>query len=398
MIQVTNKYNCCGCSACVQVCPKQCITFDEDEQGFRYPQVNQELCVDCKLCENVCFFLQEKKSRKPLHVYAAINPNEGIRMNSSSGGIFSLIAELVIAEGGVVFGARFNENWEVIHDYTETMEGLEVFRKSKYVQSMVGKTYKKAKRFLQQGRLVLYTGTPCQIGGLHMFLQKDYENLLTVDVVCHGVPSPLVWRTYLQEIVCSQKKIGEKMERLSDITDVSFRDKVKGWKKYSLLISGKIILEAQKNVSLSSMNIVQETFDKNVYMQVFLNNLCLRPSCFNCSAKSGKSGSDLTLADYWGIANSHPQWDDDKGTSLILVNSLKGEKIIKSMNLLKEETLYEDALRCNSSIEKSVSKTKYMLVFWEEFQKSKLENIPALLDKIKPSILGKIYGKIKHLI
>ena len=236
MITINNKHNCCGCSACVQACPKQCISFEEDEQGFRYPLVDKAICVDCGMCEKVCPVLNAGEPRQPLAVYAAINPNEEIRKESSSGGIFTALAESVLDEGGVVFGARFNDQWEVVHAYTESKEGLAPFRGSKYVQSRVGETYRQTKVFLQQGRKVMYTGTPCQIAGLKRYLGKEYDQLLTVDVVCHGVPSPMVWRDYLRDITS---------DNLPQIASINFRDKSTGWKNFRLKIykqEGNILL------------------------------------------------------------------------------------------------------------------------------------------------------------
>lgn len=205
MVELIDKSKCCGCAACVQVCPKQCISFNEDIEGFLYPIVNKDLCIDCRLCEKVCPFLNLNDPRKPVKVLAAINPNEEIRMKSSSGGIFTMLAEAVIDKGGVVFGARFDKNWEVMHDYTETKEGLDIFRGAKYTQSKIGRTYKEAKDFLIQGRKVLFSGTGCQIAGLRLFLHKKYDNLLMVEIACHGVPSPAVWRAYLDEVTKGNK-------------------------------------------------------------------------------------------------------------------------------------------------------------------------------------------------
>ena len=206
MLQIKEKKDCCGCEACVQRCPQQCIAVREDSEGFLYPVVDEGRCTDCGLCERVCPGLQPGEPREPLKVYAAKNPDEKVRIQSSSGGIFSLLAEQVIRAGGVVFGARFDGRWEVVHDYTEAMEGLEAFRGSKYVQSRTGETYRLAETFLRAGRKVLFCGTPCQIAGLKLFLRKEYENLLTVDFICHGVPSPGIWRKYLQEIAARRKK------------------------------------------------------------------------------------------------------------------------------------------------------------------------------------------------
>ena len=199
MIDILNKKDCCGCSACVQKCPKQCISLKEDNEGFLYPQVNQQECISCGICKKVCPIINPNEKRTPLQIYAAINKNEEIRRQSSSGGIFTLLSEEILKEGGVVFGARFDENWEVKHDYTENVKGLVNFRGSKYVQSRIEDNYKKVETFLKQGRKVLFSGTPCQIAGLKRFLSKEYDNLLTVDFICHGVPSPKVWRLYLYE-------------------------------------------------------------------------------------------------------------------------------------------------------------------------------------------------------
>jgi len=200
-VQLVKRELCTGCGACYSICPVHCISMQEDPEGFLYPVIEKEKCTSCKKCENVCPAIVQGNERKPLSVYAAKNLNEEIRRQSSSGGIFTLIAESIIQKGGVVFGARFNGNWEVVHDYTETEEGLAAFRGSKYVQSRIGDTYLKAKDFLLAGRKVLFSGTPCQIAGLKAFLQKDYDNLLTVDLICHGVPSPLVWKRYLDEVI-----------------------------------------------------------------------------------------------------------------------------------------------------------------------------------------------------
>lgn len=204
MIHVVDKYACCGCHACVQRCPKHCITMREDEEGFFYPFINETLCLDCGLCEKVCPVLQQDEARRPLKVYAAKNPDDRVRMLSSFGGVFTMLAEQILDEGGVVFGARFDENWDVVHSYVDNKKDLEVFRGSKYVQSYIGDCFQKAECFLKEGRKVLFSGTPCQIAGLRLFLRERYDNLLTVDLVCHGVPSPKVWRTYLNETIARQ--------------------------------------------------------------------------------------------------------------------------------------------------------------------------------------------------
>lgn len=331
MIHITDKPQCCGCNACVQACPKQCIQMYEDDEGFLYPRVDTTRCIDCGKCEKVCPVINQAAPQRPLKVYAAIHPDEAVRHQSSSGGIFTLLAEQTIKDGGVVFGARFDDEWQVVHDYTDTLAGLSAFRGSKYVQSRIGNTYRQAEDFLKQGRKVLFTGTPCQIAGLKRYLHKEYDNLLAVEVICHGAPSPLIWKKHLQEV--SQ---GER------ITNINFRDKVSGWKTYSITVQG------------NQGNIHQTPYPKDSFMRGFLSDIYLRPSCYACPAKSGKSGADITLGDFWGIDKISPSIDDNNGCSLVMTISPTALTYCQQAKLLSEAS-YEQALSYNPSIEHSVS-------------------------------------------
>ena len=199
MIKIQNKQDCCGCSACVQRCPKHCISMKEDEEGFLYPVVVETLCIDCGLCEKVCPIINRPEKLPVMKVLAVKNRNEEERMASSSGGVFIALAKKVIEQNGVVFGAVFDVNWEVKHTYSETLDGVKPMMGSKYVQSRIGESFSQAEGFLKEGRKVLFTGSPCQITALHNYLHKGYPNLLAVDFLCHGVPSPGVWRKYLEE-------------------------------------------------------------------------------------------------------------------------------------------------------------------------------------------------------
>ena len=264
MIDIGKK--CCGCNSCAQSCPKQCISMSEDNEGFLYPSVDTNLCVECHLCEKVCPVLNISSGQYPISCYAAKSPDEQIRKESSSGGIFSLLAQKIIENDGVVFGAAFNKKWEVVHCYTETLEGLNSLRGSKYVQSKIGNAYEQVKTFLKNGRLVLFSGTPCQIAGLKTFLRKDYENLITLDFVCHGVPSPGVFRWYLQEQIyyyAARKSSKNSVFHSSilsipqreiyfpdgvELDNVFFRDKRKGWKKYCFsLLFAEASADGKKN-------------------------------------------------------------------------------------------------------------------------------------------------------
>ena len=353
MIHIESKELCCGCNACFQVCPKHCISMNEDKEGFLYPCVDVNICIDCHLCEKVCPVINQKEHRTPVGVYAAKNKDEEARMKSSSGGLFILLAEKILSEKGVVFGARFDQNWEVVHDFAEDLKGVVEFQRSKYVQSRVGDSYKNAEEFLKQGKRVLFTGTPCQVAGLRLFLRKEYENLLTVDFVCHGVPSPKVWRMYLKEILNSPKgSVGKNtvlhsLNDLSVIAGISFRDKQFGWKKFGFVVRKSVpLFGTDKNSVLLS-----EIFSKNLFMRGFLNDLYLRPSCHACPSKCFKSGSDITIGDYWGIQEVLPDFDDDKGVSLIMINTEKGHCIYKALAVESKQTSYAEALKGNPVIE-----------------------------------------------
>lgn len=326
MISITQKQDCCGCNACAQICPKQCITMQEDNEGFLYPRVDTENCIDCHLCEKICPVSNHGTERKPLKVYAAINKDEEVRKQSSSGGIFTALAEQVIKQGGVVFGARFDERWQVKHDYTETMEGLAAFRGSKYVQSQIGNSYQEAERFLKAGRKVLFSGTPCQIAGLRNYLRKEYDNLLTVDFICHGVPSPMVWRRYLKEEVARQcdRKNSVSAHPIHEedvlVEGISFRDKTMGWKKYSFALTLSTTNGSGDKIQFCSCS----PMTKNEYLRGFMSNVYLRPSCYSCAFKCLKSKSDITLGDFWNIRLYNKHLDDNQGLSLMLLNNSRG--------------------------------------------------------------------------
>lgn len=410
MIDIKEKHNCCGCSACVLVCPKQCISMSADKEGFLYPQVDGAICIDCGLCDKVCPVINQEEPREPLAVYAAKNNNEEIRLKSSSGGIFTLLAEQIIAEGGVVFGARFNESWEVVHDYTETIEGLEPFRGSKYVQSVIGDNFIKAKQFLKDGRKVLFSGTPCQIAGLKKFLRKEYENLLTVEVVCHGVPSPMVWRDYLDykraKRAVGKNTVSSSLNELPVIAGISFRDKTNGWKKYAFKISYAASKAAENSLSKSADNTNYEItpFSEDLFMKGFLKNLYLRPSCYHCAARQGKSGADISIADYWGIQSIHPEIDDDKGTGLILINTKQGANYFNSTANQIDSLIssYNKAIMQNPCIVKSVKEPNRRQQFWQNYPISKIDCIEVVCDLMTPSPIvvfaKKVIGKFKRII
>lgn len=409
MIEIKDKHTCCGCEACVQVCPGKCISFREDEQGFGYPSVDLNECINCGLCERVCPVINISEKKNRLKVYAAVNPNLEIRLQSSSGGVFTTIAEAVIDAGGVVFGARFDKDWNVVHDFAESKEGIEFFRGSKYVQSRIGNSYLQVREFLKTGRKVLFSGTSCQIAGLLKFLRRRYDNLLTVDVVCHGVPSPLVWREYLRNVLSQNgtavKNTGsESLSDVQTISGVSFRDKKYGWKKYDFVIQGTVSQASTlyRNTVcgqfLHQTELLREEFGKNIFMNLFLRDLDLRPSCYVCPAKAGRCGSDITIADYWGIGNNHPEKDDDMGVSLVLVNSDSGLEWFDKLNVDKIETPYEDAFAGNHSIEVSAHENKLVAPFWANFSENGIKGARKILKRFEPSLLHRFLSRVYHCI
>lgn len=371
MINITDKRGCCGCGACAQRCPRHCITMQSDKEGFVYPVVDTKQCSDCGLCDKVCPVMNQQPEQAPVATYAAINSDQAVREESSSGGIFTLLAEKTINNGGVVFGAAFNDKWQVAHTYANEINDIKKFRGSKYVQSRIGGSYAMAEKFLKDGKEVLFSGTPCQIAGLKRFLRKEYKNLKTVDFVCHGTPSPLVWEKYLDE-VCSANGI-------ATISDIQFRNKTEGWKKFSLQIT--------YTGNDGKKKIFRETLDDNIFMNCFLNNFCLRPSCYSCPTRSGKSGSDITLGDLWGAQEICPEIDDDKGLSLVLLRKECGLPYFD-----KTQIPYSEALKYNPSIEKDVIMPKRRNAF---FKQAICKGIyTATIKSTTPSRIDLLWDKI----
>ena len=396
MIDIKDKSQCCGCEACVQRCPKQCILLVEDKEGFLYPQVDKNVCVDCGLCEKVCPVINQYAERQPQAVYATINPDSEVRQISSSGGIFSALADAVLSLGGVVFGVCWDRDWRLIFDYAETKADLSRFRGSKYLQAHVGDAYIRAEQFLKIGRQVLFTGTPCQIAALRRYLKKDYDNLLMVDVICHGVPSPGVFRVYLSEEIAQvadrqQKNIVRNMLNTAGwhIEDIQFRDKRLGWKKFSFTLRlTEASAESKKNTVLLSYPL-----DENIFMRGFLRDFYLRPSCYSCRAKSGRSGSDITLGDFWGINELKPEIDDDRGVSAVTINSDKGTLWFDKLSLQRYVMSYDDLCRYNPAFVRSVAFPPQRAKFFKRYGKKSffvlVENLCRKMDKVS------YYDKIK---
>lgn len=346
MIELCDKIDCTGCGACYAACPKQAITMKPDAEGFLFPEIDSELCVSCTLCQKVCPILTPvPKNEKVEGPLAAVAKSETLRKSSSSGGMFSLLAQQIIAEGGVVFGAVMNEQKLVLHQKAESVDELAAMRGSKYMQSNTQLTYREVKQFLKQGRKVLYTGTPCQIAGLYGYLGKADRSLLyTADLVCHGTPSSYAFQLYL-------RKLAEK-EGCQDIKRFVFRD-LPGWdcsSSYYYYYKGGE-LKAVRN----------QPVHENLYMRLFLGSFLHREGCYHCRYTTQERVSDLTLADFWGVGAEKPfAYDTSKGCSLVLLNTDKGRVLFDSVSSLLdyEQREWAEALVQNHQLRVVSSRPK----------------------------------------
>lgn len=360
MIKLFNKKeDCCGCTACQNICPENAIKMQEDEEGFKYPFINQEACIGCKKCLKVCAFQKdyqrEKKLMNPL-VYAVKHKDETVRMNSTSGGVFTAISDVILEEKGIVYGVAFNEDFKVVHRRATTKEGRDQFRGSKYVQSDLERIFKQIECDLESKK-VLFTGTPCQCEGLKSYLnaQKiDIKNLILCDIVCHGTPSPLMWEEHI--------KLSQKKEN-SNMLAYNCRSKIKGWHGHNEMN----IFENGKKDWISALS--------QKHKVIFYSHNALRLSCHNCRYTKIDRDSDLTIADFWGIEKSMPEFDDNKGISLLLIHTKKGEMSFeKTKNGIEyKESNVKDCLQPQLKYPSKVSFKR--AEFWEDYKKHGYEYV-----------------------
>lgn len=299
---------CTGCGGCAAVCPRACITMEPDDEGFLYPLVTEADCIHCGLCSRVCPVLSEQTPSGPPTAYAAIHLEEQTRLESTSGGVFSLLCRWVLEREGIIFGAAYRDDFSVEHRMVTTSGELAALRGAKYVQSQLGKTYQQVQTWLEKGKYVLFSGTPCQVGGLVSFLGRDYDRLILVDLICHGVPSPKVWSYYIR-YRSDMDADGAKPLR------VNLRSKETGWPGYS------IRFDYPDGIHYSALN------SQDPFLRGFVGNLYLRKSCYDCQFKGVVRQSDFTLGDYWGVWNQIPELHDHKGTSLVLLHTEKAGTI-----------------------------------------------------------------------
>ncbi len=369
MIELKNKKDCCGCAACTQVCPHSSISMETDIEGFHYPSINYDTCIDCHLCEKVCPIINVEKEVVKLQTgYLIQIKDDGIRKECASGGAFTAIAQWVIKKGGVVFGATFDINtFEVHHKWTEELDGLAQFRNSKYVQSHIDNCYQKTKDFLGQGRWVCFSGLPCQIEGLHHFLRgKNYEKLLLVDVVCYGVPSPGVFKNYMQ---WKQSEIGGRFIKMS------FREKRLSYNYTSFSIFNE---QAERNY--------HQGVEREQFMRSFFSNINVRPSCYNCKFKKRFRVSDLTIWDCYDVKAFSKKFDET-GTNRVLAHSALGERVLSEIEAWTKKESYGDVdkfIADEIAMIKSVPMSPKRKEFFEDYAQLTMGD---LMDKWFPLTL-----------
>lgn len=353
-ISIVENKNCIGCAACYSLCPSAAVTMKENEEGFLFPVIETDKCTECGLCVKICPALNPQyKNNKNPECYAAMASDE-IRAESSSGGVFPVLAYHFLEHGGYVAGAVWETDGSVKHIVSDKRDDIENMRGSKYLQSVIGDCFKDIKTLLEENKKVLFTGTPCQVAGLYAFLRKDYENLYTVELICHGVPSPKVFKKYL----------AENLEKDEKFVKTDFRDKIYGW-------DSKLVISTQT----SQRKITHFAADDS-YMQSFLKNISLRESCGDCKFNRLPRQSDMTIGDFWLIRRYRKQMDDKKGTSVILVNNLKGSKLLKNIadnfKILKKVPL-KYGIKGNPNIVQSSKMNIYRELFFKSIASQTLE-------------------------
>lgn len=329
------KSECCACTACEQACPVNAISFTKDEEGFLYPTINKDKCIDCGLCERVCPVEHPNYSNTETpEVYAAMVKEVEQRKKSSSGGMFYAIASWILNQGGKVYGATMDENHQVKHIGVDHFEDINLLRGSKYVQSDLQQVFADIKKELKAGRWCYFVGTGCQVAGLKSFLRKDYDTLLTSDLVCHGVPSQWLFDQHI-------KYLEEKYK--GKVSNYHFRNN-EGW--------GGCEIFDLTNHKGKTKRYKFPSYDLSPYLYSFMYGMTSRYSCYECSFARIPRQGDITLADYWGVKEFFPEMDDSKGVSMILVNSSNGQKVWNAVKVdnIFERSRKEAAAKCNGNL------------------------------------------------
>lgn len=381
MLQI--PFNCTGCHACASICPKNCIQMQETGEGFLFPVIDTAKCIQCSRCEKVCPVLQTLKGDQHTLAFAVKSKNSAEREISTSGGVFPLLAEWTLNKGGIVFGAAYDEDFAVRHVAVADRKMLCLLQGAKYTQSVIGTSFREAEKELKSGRQVLFSGTPCQCAGLKSYLGKEYDNLLLVDLICHGVLSPKVWQDYI-DYRSLKENDGKRPVK------INMRSKSSGWSRYGY----------STEFDYGNGKVTRIHNSQDLFMKAFVGNICLRSSCSDCKAKGVERCTDVTLGDYWGIWNQHPEFDDNKGTSVVFVHSQKGRMIMEQlqdeMDCLEVEI--EDAYKENGSLINSSAAHPARAEFLEQVT---ADNFEELIHRYFPQetrrsgILQKIRSRLK---
>lgn len=381
------KSNCCGCSLCAEKCPTKAIIMKEDEEGFLYPLLDEKKCISCKLCFNICDFRTPKRknthNKKPL-ILAGKHKADDIRKKTTSGGIFAAFCTQIINEGGVVYGAAFDEKFAVIHGKAETLRECQEFFGSKYCQSNTCDIFEEIQKELCNGKTVLFSGVPCQVAAVAKgFLPQNKESLYLVDIICHGVPSPKLWKEYIDFIENSNKK---------KIMKITMRDKSVGWRGFNT------------RITFDDGEYVSNTREAKIFEYLFSSNLCLRPSCYECRYVEFNNQSDISIGDFWGIENICPEFEDKGGVSLIMVHTDKGRKLLEKTNKQIETISVGTDIKLQHNVYYPTKKPENREVFWNEYYKGgfrklarkytiygNLLYIKSLLHKAKTFVLNILF-------
>lgn len=367
------KKDCTGCGVCSLRCPKKAITMTIDEEGFLYPKIDKNKCINCGICKKICANKPEK-NLYDIKTFAVKSKNNTIRKNSTSGGAFKEIVKYVLDNKGIVCGVEFDKNLNVKHTFSTTMKECQKYSFSKYVRSDHIDTYVEIEKKLKNKQLVLFSGTPCQCYGLKKYLQKEYENLILCEIICHSNPSPMVYKMYLNGL---EKKYNKR------IKEVHFRTKNEEYNK------PHVTFEDNSKISIQAYN------------NAFNNMLISRPSCANCHFCDKNRKADITIGDFWGIEQIHPDFYDNNGISLVCINSEKGLKVFNNIkkNLTILETTLEEGFKYNHN--SNIPENKFRKKFFNHINNGKINenNIIYFINKYsKASLVKRIHNKIKKCI
>lgn len=376
MEKIVYKILCTGCASCLNICKKKAISMEVGEDGFKYPVIDESKCINCGLCKKKCPVLNNECNKSINNCYVGYAIDDSIKDKTSSGGIFPLVANYVLDNKGIVIGAAFDDDNKLKHIAITKKSELDKLKGSKYLQSDLNNIFTYIKENIKEN-LILFVGTPCQVAGLRAFIKNDYNNLICIDLICHGAPSPKLFDKYVKEL---EEKTNDKL------INYNFRDKSTGWDTYS-------------NTAIFKNNKYSELQCDNNYMKLFLSDIALRESCYNCNFKLGNKYSDITLGDFWGVNNYYPEMYDKKGVSAIIINTEKGNEIFGIINsqIKFKECKLDEIVAGNPSLKISSNRPKNRDEFFEEIDTKNIEYLSNKYKK-KISLISKVKNKVKVII